>query len=203
MKLQQRLYRSLLRAYPRPFREEYSDLMVQLFADQVRDAHSGRGPGLAILWLRSGVDVVANATAHRLGKERPVTISYYPTMMVMLGLTVLALMFAGPSVAIPLFAAEVIGFTLYQRRTGLVIRPAIQHPTRAVLIGIVMIAVPTALLTSPLLSDSTWGETMTLSYGLAWLAWAVVSIAGLGFIAAGLVQAASNIFDRRSGRPAA
>jgi hypothetical protein len=48
-----RIYERLLAAYPAQFRREYGPAMAQLFRDQCRDARSsGRGWGLAVLWLR-------------------------------------------------------------------------------------------------------------------------------------------------------
>lgn len=200
MMLQERLYRWLLRAYPRPFRDEYADLMAQLFTDQVRDVRTGRGFGLIRLWLQSGVDVFANATAHRFRKEHPMSISYYPALAILLGVTLLVLVFAGPLLAFPVFAIEIVGFSLFQRRTGLAVRPSIQHPSRAMLIGVAMIGLPTALMASPPVSGLTWG---TLTFGLAWMFWAVAAIIGLAFIAAGLMQTISTILERRSARRAA
>ena len=66
-------YRALLRLYPAAFRERYSDEMVVLFGDQLRDARSGRGTGgVATTWLRSLVDLVANAMGEHIRKERTV-----------------------------------------------------------------------------------------------------------------------------------
>ena len=42
MSLSQKLYRFLLRAYPRRYRDAYAQPMEQLFRDQLRDAHTIR-----------------------------------------------------------------------------------------------------------------------------------------------------------------
>ena len=199
MRLQERVYRALLRAYPRSFRGEYADLMAQLFADQVRYARDGHGPGVVSIWLRGLIDVFSSATAHRLRKEFHVSLSYYPAMTILLGITLVLLMFGGPILAIPVFILEIIGFTILQRRTGFT-RPTIDRPSRVILIGCAMIGLSTALLISPLFSRVEWG---TLAFGVVWMIWAVISVAGLGFIAAGLMQVTSNLLTRRSGPRAA
>ena len=63
-----------------------------------------------------------------------------------------------------------------------------------------MIGLSTALLISPLFSRVEWG---TLAFVVAWMTWAVISVTGLGFIAAGLMQVTSNLLTHRSGRRAA
>jgi hypothetical protein len=65
-RLSQRTYRALLIAYPGPFRCEYSDEMVQVFADQCRDAlHRRKLPGLLLLWLRTLLDLCFTAWEER------------------------------------------------------------------------------------------------------------------------------------------
>ena len=56
MRLSQRIYRILLKAYPRRYRERYEEPMAQLFADQLRDAKTLAR--FVRLWLRTAVDLV-------------------------------------------------------------------------------------------------------------------------------------------------
>lgn len=62
-----RLYRSLLRLYPRAFRQAYGDDMAQLFGDQLRESRGERGlAGAALVGLRSLADLVVEAFLERL-----------------------------------------------------------------------------------------------------------------------------------------
>ena len=60
----ERVYRGLLRLYPADYRERYSDQMVQLFADQVRDDGAGRS------WLRAMGDLPGSAISEHLRRNR-------------------------------------------------------------------------------------------------------------------------------------
>jgi len=60
------LYRLLLNTYPAPFRQEYSEEMVQLFRDTARDAYRWRGLlGLAAVWLRTLADFTSSLIRQR------------------------------------------------------------------------------------------------------------------------------------------
>jgi hypothetical protein len=62
----QRVYRSLLRAYPRELRDEYGDEMVRCFRDLCREAlESGGGLGLAVLWVRTLPEWLSTALKER------------------------------------------------------------------------------------------------------------------------------------------
>ena len=62
----QRVYRSLLRAYPRELRDEYGDEMVRCFRDLCRDAlKNGGGLGLAALWARTLPEWLSTALKER------------------------------------------------------------------------------------------------------------------------------------------
>lgn len=66
-----RLYRALLTLYPAAFRARFGDEMVQLFADQLRDARVAGSPtGVAGTWFRSLGDVVSSALSERLSEDR-------------------------------------------------------------------------------------------------------------------------------------
>ena len=54
------VYRGLLRAYPRRFRDEYGDDMTLLLAEQLRDENAAR------VWLRALVDLAVSAPARHL-----------------------------------------------------------------------------------------------------------------------------------------
>lgn len=56
MRLSERIYGMLLKAYPQRYRRQYEAPMAQLFSDQLRDANTWRK--LALLWLRTLADLV-------------------------------------------------------------------------------------------------------------------------------------------------
>ncbi len=58
------VYRTLLVAYPRDFRDEYGELMVQFFRDRMR--WDGRGVRGLILWMQLIFDLAASAFRERL-----------------------------------------------------------------------------------------------------------------------------------------
>ena len=62
----ERLYRSLLRLYPPDYRAQYSDQMVQLFGDQVRESGTTRA------WARAPLDLITTAVSERLRRNRTV-----------------------------------------------------------------------------------------------------------------------------------
>ena len=63
----EKIYRRLLRAYPKPHRAEYGAAMAQLFRDQCRDAWNDSGNwGLLKLWLRVLPDLVSTSILERL-----------------------------------------------------------------------------------------------------------------------------------------
>jgi hypothetical protein len=69
--LSERVYAGLLRAYPARFRARYEDEMVQLFADQLRDARAASGTGgLATTWFRSFFDLLSSAVGEHLRRDR-------------------------------------------------------------------------------------------------------------------------------------
>ena len=61
-----RVYRALLGAYPRGFREEYAGEMALAFRDLCREERERRGSaGLVAVWIRALPDLVAGAMAER------------------------------------------------------------------------------------------------------------------------------------------
>jgi putative ABC transport system permease protein len=72
MTMPDRVYRSLLRLFPRPFRERFGDDMTELFRDQRRAARRGehRWRALLALWIRASAGIVRHAVALRLDAAR-------------------------------------------------------------------------------------------------------------------------------------
>ena len=62
-----RIYRALLVAYPKKFREHYETQMVQVFRDSFREAYHHNGmSGLVDLWLHTFVDLLVTALIERV-----------------------------------------------------------------------------------------------------------------------------------------
>ncbi len=62
-----KVYERLLALYPVEHRRKYGAPMAQLFRDQCRDAWTeAHGWGLALLWLRTSMDLVKTSTAEHL-----------------------------------------------------------------------------------------------------------------------------------------
>ncbi|CAN5637748.1 hypothetical protein BH24ACT22_BH24ACT22_06430 [soil metagenome] len=64
----ERLYRALLVAYPREFRCQYSEQLVQAFGDLCREELEQRGTkGLLVLWMRTLGDLAVSVFSQRSG----------------------------------------------------------------------------------------------------------------------------------------
>ncbi len=71
-----RVYRALLRLYPASFRTRFTDEMVLLFDDQLRDARQTSATvGMLMTWTRIIGDLLITATAEHLRDERSVASS--------------------------------------------------------------------------------------------------------------------------------
>ena len=57
----ERVYRRLLRLYPRDFSDDYADEMTRLYRDRVRDE------GTTSVWLAFGADLARTAPKNRSG----------------------------------------------------------------------------------------------------------------------------------------
>ena len=66
--LSERLYRALLWIYPKEHRQEYGELMVQLFRDRMR--YDGRDFGGLVVWMQTLSDLAVSAfDEHRKGEN--------------------------------------------------------------------------------------------------------------------------------------
>jgi hypothetical protein len=62
----ERIYRRLLVAYPKQFRDAYGPHMAQVFRDLYREElRRGRTAGLVRLWVRTGLDLASTVVAER------------------------------------------------------------------------------------------------------------------------------------------
>src|SRR6185295_10973171 len=75
----ERVYAALMRLYPRAFRAQYGDEMMDYFRDRLRDECARAGArGVARLWTRALVDLASTAiheyaTAGRAARHAPPT----------------------------------------------------------------------------------------------------------------------------------
>lgn len=107
---QQRLYRALLRLYPRPFRRSYAEPMNQLFTDLVRDVGVRAWPRTVLDLLRTVPTQRIEATMARLGPgARVVALAF-----VVLGAALVTLGFGGGAVLV--IAVAVVAVLATQRR---------------------------------------------------------------------------------------
>ena len=63
--ISERVYRLLMRAYPKEFREMYGRQMEQAFLDLCREETRRGGVGLARFWVRVGLDLASSAIVER------------------------------------------------------------------------------------------------------------------------------------------
>ena len=63
--ISERVYRLLMRAYPKEFREMYGRQMEQAFLDLCREETRRGGVGLARFWVRVGLDLASSAAVER------------------------------------------------------------------------------------------------------------------------------------------
>ena len=69
MRLSERIYRLLLKAYPARYLRRYEEPMAQLFSDQLRDADGSRG--LVRLWSRTLADLLRTVPMQYFERLRP------------------------------------------------------------------------------------------------------------------------------------
>ncbi len=67
--ISERVYRLLMRAYPKEFREMYGRQMEQAFLDLCREETRRGGVGLARFWVRVGLDLASSAIVERRRAE--------------------------------------------------------------------------------------------------------------------------------------
>jgi hypothetical protein len=124
-----RIYRALLVLYPRAFRRDYREPMVQLFGDSLRD-RGGRA------WLRTVPDLVRTVPSLRL---EAVTAGRHPASKVaalflaVLGGVVVALGVGGPAVVVGV-AIAVVALLALARGTLVPVFRGVRAPLRHALV---------------------------------------------------------------------
>src|SRR5579864_4701509 len=69
MRLSERVYRALLKVYPKRYRERFGEQMGQLFADQLRASDTPKK--FARVWLRTLADLARTVPARHLEPPAP------------------------------------------------------------------------------------------------------------------------------------
>jgi hypothetical protein len=123
-----RIYRALLVAYPKKFREHYETSMVQVFRDSFKDAYHSNGlPGVIGLWLHTCADLLVTAFMERISERSQYMFSPKVTMWgglagVFSGMFWLMMATAPSSGGLSIVLALVLGLAglagLYSRQAG-------------------------------------------------------------------------------------
>lgn len=109
----ERVYRWLLRLYPAEFRARFSDEMVQLFGDQLRDSRTGGAPaGAGRTWLRTLGDLAVTAATERARRDRTVAHSLAAPPSTSSRALGLAGILAGAVLVLPAFLPALVPFEM-------------------------------------------------------------------------------------------
>jgi hypothetical protein len=90
-----RIYRLLLRSYPKTFRAEYGPHMIQVFRDSYRtELRTREASAVARLWLRTLLDLAGSAFREHLETERPIMKNFRRDLIAVIGcMAIIALAF--------------------------------------------------------------------------------------------------------------
>ncbi len=115
----ERVYRALLRAYPRSTREACGEDMVQLFADRLRDAASPLA--MARVWAEAIADVAMTAPREHVTQRRAVKVAEGPVLAGHRPLAPDLLVAASPLLLVAILALARPGYyePLFDDRAGL------------------------------------------------------------------------------------
>ena len=185
---QRRVYRAMLTLHPKRFRREYGDLMVQLFADQLRDARSS-----SRVWTSTVRDLAVSVSSERLED------SMRSSFVVALGGAMLAMVGSvgvvrGHNVGAPstlafsvgLMVIAIVGAAVLLRRlanqpSALAVSPAGMAVTRSPIQLLRWLAVPVATLGLILaFFGLTWRSAVEAGAGIAVLTVSALIWRGFG-----------------------
>jgi hypothetical protein len=159
-----RVYRFLLRLYPRAFRDEYSAPIVQLFNDQLRDStREGGGISIAGLWFAAVRDLTTNSIKVRFEQMSNVSMMR-SSFLLLAAVAALGTMFGGGAVGL-LLLVGLIGGAIYQRQ-ALFVAPGLSFsPWLFVVAGLLITAVAIAVAMTPEMGGNVrWGLIFLLGY---------------------------------------
>ena len=177
----ERLYRSFVRLYPRDFRREYGEDLVQHFNDLVSDR------GLKSAWARTTVDIVATLPRYqmeRLMTEHRATTALHISVALLIAGAV-AVMTIDSVIGVPLLVGAIV-YTVVQRgalaRSLRVVDPGRRSArlrTAAVLGGIFVLTYGTFVLTV--------GDAWTITDTVLALIGTPAMFGAVGYLMAGLL----------------
>jgi hypothetical protein len=182
----ERAYRALLVAYPRSFRDEYGDDMVQAFRDLLLFSRE-RGEGAARSWMRTLRDLVTTAPRQRgsnLSRKPPLVLA-----IALLAIALLAIALQSRAVPVVLFgfallvALPLVGIHLLHR--AWLVRRTTGDPVGSRVVAGLACFVPGIAFAAVLGPDRSWFLLMAaglllISGALTGLAWAVTALATHG-----------------------
>src|SRR3989442_1250993 len=160
----ERIYRKLLRLYPQSHRQQYSELMAQLFRDQCRDVlRAGCSGGWMKFWLRVLLDIGRSSALEQIAViERKQIMNYIkntPTVLLIVGIAsgVLSIPLSHSAAAPALFLIAVSGLAIFIRAGLELFRPS--HEWKRIVVGTFALMIVYGLL-MPAWSKSGLGRTL-------------------------------------------
>jgi hypothetical protein len=178
-----KIYRGALRLYPRSFRDQYSDDMVQLFRDQLADESRLR------VATRTAVDLFLTVPARHVEAHMNRKIT---PLVILIGTVLLAGAAFGFVEGLVGILIAMVGCALaviaWRREQPIAVRRATSHWWQFLAIGI-------GLLTVMIVSTTISGELSEFAWAIA----AVTVLTSVALIATGCVLAILRIGDRSSG----
>jgi hypothetical protein len=172
-----RVYRFLLRLYPRTFRDEYSAPILQLFHDQLRDsAREGARMSIAGLWFAAVGDLTANSIKVRFEQMSNASMMR-SSFLLLAAVAAVGTMFGGGAIGL-LLLVGMIGGAIYQRQ-ALFAAPSLSFsPWLVVAAGLLITAIAIAVAMTPDLGGNVrWGLIFLLGYtGI------LTAVVGMGFL---------------------
>jgi len=160
----ERIYRKLLRLYPQSHRQQYSELMAQLFRDQCRDVvRAGCSGGWMKFWLRVLLDIGRSSALEQIAAiERKQIMNYIkntPTVLLIIGIAsgILSIPLSQSAAAPALFLIAVSGLAIFTRAGLELFRPS--HEWKRIVLGTLVLMFVYGLL-MPAWSKSGVGRTL-------------------------------------------
>lgn len=183
-----RIYRALIRLYPKEFRRHYGDDLLQAHADLVHEHGRSRA------WWRTGLDVAITVPRYRLETimtTRHPDTALHVVIAALLILGVLAIMDGGALLGLPVLLIAVIVAIAQRSRLARSLRSPDRDQRRrrlriAGVLGAVCVAT-LAVFVVDIGNDENWG-TRAIVY---------INIFNIAFVAA-IVYLVAGLFTRRS-----
>lgn len=186
------VYRSLVRCYPKAFRHDYADDLVQNFTDLL----ASHGPSRT--WRRTAVDLVVTVPRYRLetlmkAEHRATVLTVATTAMACAG--IISLFINGLQLGVLLLPlAAVVAITQRGRlaRSMDVVDASRLRRKRLRIAAALAASLPVIYLVSlPILGDD-WGTDAIVAFGL----WTAVLIAAVTFFVTGITTPKSRVVSR-------